>query len=199
MSIFKTILSIITIIIIISIFMSFSIRKKTERQSYRLVKQFDDFEIRYYPKSIMATVTSNTETYMDNSNSNFRRLAGYIFGNNNREDKISMTAPVHMQKKGNKNEMSFVMPSQYKMEQLPTPRDSSIKLHYSEEGYYAAIKFGGYANNRIIENKEEQLKKLIEQKGYEIIGLFHFLGYNAPWDFLNRENEILVKITFQEE
>ncbi len=179
--------------------MSFSIRKKTERQSYRIVKQFDDFEIRFYPKSIMASVTSNTETYMDNSNTNFRRLAGYIFGNNNREDKISMTAPVHIQKNGNKNEMSFVMPSKYKMEQLPTPKDSSIKLHYSEEGYYAAIKFGGYANDRIIQQKEEQLTKLIEQNGYEIIGLFHFLGYNAPWDFLNRENEILVKIAFQEE
>jgi len=197
MPLLKTFFTAIIIILTISLFMSFRI-KKTERQSYRLVRQFEDFEIRFYPTSIMATVTSNDNTYMESSNSNFRRLAGYIFGNNENQNKISMTAPVHIQKKGNNNEMSFVMPSSYKMEQLPTPNDSSVKLHYSDEGYFAALKFGGYANDKIIEQKKEKLKKLVEQFGYQTIDSFRFLGYNAPWDFFNRENEILVRILFKE-
>lgn len=197
MTIFKTIFIVITVLVSIFLFMSFQI-KKTERQPYRLVKQFENFEIRFYPISIMASVTSTDESYMESSNSNFRRLAGYIFGNNEKENKISMTAPVHIQKKGNTNEMSFVMPSSYKMEQLPSPKDSSIKLHYSEAGYFAALKFGGYANDKIIEQKKVKLKTLLEQHGYETIDAFRFLGYNAPWDFLNRENEILVRISFKE-
>lgn len=96
----------------------------------------------------MASVKSSSETYMGNSSDNFRKLAGYIFGANQSSNKISMTAPVYMEKDTASSKMSFVMPAQYNLNDLPKPQDSTIELHYSEEGYFAAIKFGGFANEK---------------------------------------------------
>jgi hypothetical protein len=191
--------SIISIIIfILIIIMSYTLKQKTERQNYRLVKTIQEIEIRFYPKAIMATVNSPSETDTGNSNNNFSKLAGYIFGGNQASNKISMTAPVHMERNNEISNMSFVMPSNYKMEQLPKPNDESIKLHYSEEGYFAAIKFGGYANEKTIVKKENELKIKLKELGILHNNKFVLLGYNAPWDVINRENEVLVKVEYTE-
>ena len=193
----KIIITLLFAIVILSI-MSFKIFNKTERQKFELIESREGFEIRFYPKAIMATVNSSSPDYMDESNSNFRRLANYIFGGNKASNKIAMTAPVHMNKTKEGSSMSFVMPSEYSMEKLPEPSDKSVQLHYSEEGYYAAIKFGGYANSRVILKKELELKEYLQKENIEFLGEFSYLGYNAPWDFVNRENEILVKINYKE-
>jgi hypothetical protein len=43
----------------------------------------------------------------------FRRVASYIFGGNDKNESISMTAPVFMEM-GNNTKMAFVMPKNYK-------------------------------------------------------------------------------------
>ena len=169
---------------------------KTERRPYTTIKSEHGFEIRYYPAAIIATVESEGGSYMGNSNNNFRRLAGYIFGGNMTEQKIAMTAPVYICRDANSSRMSFVMPANYTREQLPMPKDSSVKLQQSEDGYFAAIKFGGYAVERIIMKKENQLKAMLAGAGIASLGEYNYLGYNAPWDLINRENEIVVKIAF---
>ena len=189
---------ILIIIFILIIIMSYTLKQKTERQNYRLVKTMQEIEIRFYPKAIMATVNSPSESYTGNSNNNFSKLAGYIFGGNQASNKISMTAPVHMERNNESSNMSFVMPANYKMEQLPKPNDESIKLHYSEEGYFAAIKFGGYANEKTIVKKEDELKRKLKELGILHNNKFVLLGYNAPWDVINRENEVLVKVEYTE-
>ena len=183
--------------LIITLFMSFKFLNKTERQKYELIEKREGFEIRFYPKAILATVESPSKEYMQESNSNFRRLANYIFGGNKSSNQIAMTAPVHMNKNEKGSSMSFVMPSNYKMEDLPQPLDKDVKLHYSEEGYYAVVKFGGYANSKDIRKKESELSELLKKSGVDTIGNFSYLGYNAPWDFINRENEVLIKIKFE--
>jgi hypothetical protein len=90
------------------------------------------------------------------------------------------------------------MPGVYDMDKLPQPKDSLVKLHYSVEGYYAALKFGGYANENKVTRKIEELKTSLAQMGYTTIGSYTYLGYNAPWDVINRENEIIVQIEFTE-
>lgn len=194
----KTIGVILIIIPILTVIMSYTLKQKTERQNYRLVKTMQEIEIRFYPKAIMATVKSPSGSYTGNSNNNFRKLADYIFGSNQRSDKISMTSPVHMKKNSDGSSMSFVMPSKYSMEELPKPNDKNIELHYSDEGYYAAVKFGGYASEKIILNKEDELKQKLSENGISHNNKFVYLGYNAPWDIINRENEVLVKIDFKE-
>ena len=194
------IVSVVVIIIFISFilftYMAYAANKKVERQHFDVVKKEDGFEIRFYPKAIMATVSKPRQGEERGANQNFRTLAGYIFGGNKAEKKIAMTAPVHMERDSNSNKMSFVLPSGYKMSDLPDPNDTSIKLHYSDEGYYAALQFGGFAGESKIKKKEAELKELLHKKGYEVAGTFNYLGYNAPWDIINRENDIIVKINY---
>ncbi len=194
------IISVVIIIVVISFilftYMSYAANKKVERQRYDVVKQEEGFEIRFYPKALMASVSTQRNGEERGGNQNFRTLAGYIFGGNKTEKKIAMTAPVHMERNATANKMSFVLPSGYAMTDLPDPNDTSIKFHYSDEGYYAALKFGGFAGEDKIKRKEEELKELLQKKGYQAIGAFNYLGYNAPWDVVNRENEIIVQIAY---
>ena len=68
-----------------------------ESQPYKLIKDFEVFEIRYYP-SVHMVQTESTET----SGNNFSKLFQYISGSNESNLKIAMTTPVHMEKKGGK-------------------------------------------------------------------------------------------------
>jgi len=192
----------ILIIILVSTFVFYLLYKtygsgrKVERQRYNIVKQEKDFEIRFYPRSIMASVSSKKVNNETDANTNFRRLASYIFGGNRQEKKIAMTAPVYMESDSNENRMSFVLPAQYQMSDLPDPNDISINIHYSDEGYFACLRFSGFAGRKKIEEKENQLRQLLEQTGYKVTGKYIYLGYNAPWDVINRENDIIVKIDY---
>ena len=62
---------------------------KTEEQKYSLVRKYKDFEIRFYPSATIATINSNAKTYKDLSGPGFQKLAGYIFGGNETNTKIS--------------------------------------------------------------------------------------------------------------
>jgi hypothetical protein len=198
MSVFKIVLLVSFSVLILYSALTYAANSKVERQKYRLVKTINDVEFRFYPKVIMASVASGGATYLGNSNNHFRTLAGYIFGGNKKDEKIAMTAPVHMAQNDKGSEMSFVMPGEYDMDKLPQPKDSLVKLHYSVEGYYAALKFGGYANENKVTRKIEELKTALAAMGYTTIGSYTYLGYNAPWDVINRENEIIVQIEFTE-
>ncbi len=192
------IISIATVLILTFFFMSYATNRKTERQQYNLVKKENGFEIRFYPRAIMATVLSEKTGEERDANPNFRRLAGYIFGGNKHNQKIAMTAPVYMEQDSEKNKMSFVLPSSYKIADLPDPNDSTINLHYSEEGYFAALRFGGFANTGKIRAKEQELKELLTKAGYSTTGSFKYLGYNAPWDIINHENDVIVMISYND-
>lgn len=198
MSVFKIVLLVSLSVLILYSALTYAANSKVERQKYRLVKTINDVEFRFYPKVIMASVASGGSTYMGNSSNHFRTLAGYIFGGNKKDEKIAMTAPVHMAQNDKGSEMSFVMPGVYDMDKLPQPKDSLVKLHYSVEGYYAALKFGGYANENKVTRKIEELKAALADMGYTTLGSYTYLGYNAPWDVINRENEIIVQIEFTE-
>ena len=182
--------------LVVTSLMSYAANRKTERQQYQTIKWMDGFEIRFYPKAVMATVKSDGDSYMSNSNNDFRALAGYIFGGNKSSAKIAMTAPVHIEKDSGFNKMSFVMPSSYKMGDLPTPQNQNIELHYGGEGYFAALKFGGFASEHKIRKHIDELKAMLHKASYETIGNISYLGYNAPWELIGRENEVIVQVKY---
>ena len=193
----KTLVITISVIIVIFIlFQSFTIMsiKKTEEQKYSVVQSEKEFEIRFYPSAIMATVKSDAVTYRELSGPGFRKLAGYIFGGNEAEVKISMTSPVHMDINDSVSEMSFVMPSKYDENNLPKPADSKIIIHKSLDEYVAAIRFSGFASDQDIRTYSEKLKNLLAAKGITSYGNFRFLGYNPPFQLLGRRNEIIVSV-----
>lgn len=184
--------SILTLIIIQFIgVMAFA---KTEEQKYRVVHSETGFEVRFYPSATLATVYSSAKSYKELSGPGFRKLAGYIFGDNNTDTKISMTSPVHMNINSSQSSMSFVMPSSYTADKLPAPDDKDVKIEKTPDEYVAAIKFGGYASDEDIVSYSEKLKKLLDEKGISYYGNFRYLGYDPPFKPFGRRNEIIVSV-----
>ena len=93
--------------------------------------------------------------------------------------------------------MSFVMPSEMKMEDLPIPNDSSIRFVISTIDTVATLRFSGFASDRDIYDKTEVLKKWLETKKIIACSDFRYLGYNPPYQFINRRNEIMVSIKYK--
>lgn len=182
---------------IAQIYISMSIFK-TEQQKYKVLHSFDEFEIRFYPSATLATVEMNVNSYKDLSATGFRTLAAYIFGANEANKKIAMTAPVHMDIKENGSSMSFVMPEGYCKDNLPKPKDAKIHISKTEDEYIAAIKFGAYASDKKIMKYTKKLDALLFKNHIAHRSNFRFLGYNPPYQFFGRRNEIIVSIEWNE-
>jgi hypothetical protein len=170
---------------------------KTEEQKYSTVHKYRDFEIRFYPSATIATISSNAKTYRDLSGPGFRQLAGYIFGGNETNAKISMTSPVQMNINDSVSTMSFVMPSAYTKESLPRPNDPNVHIKNTEDEYVAVIRFGGYASDKDLKYYSEKLQNLLKEKGIASFGNYRFLGYNPPFQFIGRRNEIIVAVDWK--
>jgi hypothetical protein len=171
---------------------------KVEKQKYRVVKIEEGFEIRFYPKAMFATIQSSGTNYKQVASSGFRKLAGYIFGGNDQSKSIAMTAPVRMEMSEKGSAMSFVMPDKYDASSLPKPKDATVQIKESKESYEAVIAFGGYANDEKINEYSNKLVALLNMKGIKIIGGYNFLGYNAPFEFFGRKNEISIPVEWKE-
>jgi hypothetical protein len=171
---------------------------KTEEQKYSLVRKYRDFEIRFYPSATVATISSNAKTYRDLSGPGFQKLAGYIFGGNEGNKKISMTSPVQMDINDSVSTMSFVMPSAYTIESLPKPNDPNVQIINTSDEYVAVIRFGGYASDEDLRLYSEKLQNLLKENGITTMGNYRFLGYNPPFQFINRRNEIIVTVEWNE-
>jgi len=197
MKIFYILSALAIIIIAFQSFRSFS-ASSIETQKYRVVKKEEGFEIRFYPKATFATIRSTGTNYKQVASSGFRKLVGYIFGGNDQNKSIAMTAPVRMEMSEKGSAMSFVMPEKYDMASLPKPKDATVEIKQSSEVYAAVIAFGGYANDEKINDYTNKLVALLQKKNIKIIGGFNFLGYNAPYEFIGRKNEISIPIEWKE-
>ena len=187
-----------TLITVLLAIQSFTIMAlaETEKQKYRVVSEGKGFEIRFYPSAIFATVYSDARSYRELAYPGFRKLAGYIFGGNESETKISMTSPVHMDMSS--SSMSFVMPSAFAEDSLPRPDDPGVKIERTEDIYVAALQFGGYASDQKISRYTLKLKSLLQDAGVTWYGTFRYLGYNPPFRFIGRKNEIIVNVRWDE-
>lgn len=109
-----------------------------------------------------------------------------------------MTSPVHMDLEESEASMSFVMPSEYPLSDLPKPDNPGIILHQTEDEYVAAIQFGGYATDKDIEFYSEKLLNSLKKKGIIITGNVRYFGYNPPYQVYNRRNEVIVPVKWNE-
>jgi hypothetical protein len=187
------------IILLIVLLQSFTIMPiiKTEEQKHSLVRKYKDFEIRFYPSTTIATINSNAKTYKDLSGPGFQKLAGYIFGGNEANKKISMTTPVQMDINDSVSTMTFVMPSAYTKENLPKPNDPNVNIKNTADEYVAVIRFSGYTSDKDLKFYSEKLQNLLKENGITSFGNYRFLGYNPPFQFIGRRNEIIVAVDWK--
>ncbi len=191
----------VIVVVVIVIFQSYTLMaaNKTEEQKYTVILKDKDFEIRFYPSATLATIHSDAKTYKDLSGSGFRKLARYIFGGNETNTSISMTAPVHMNINDTVSSMSFVMPSSYSEDMLPKPNNPDVFIQKSADEYVAVIQFGGFASDKDLVFYSAKLKKLLEEKGISYYGNTRFLGYNPPFQLVGRRNEMIVSVNWKAE
>lgn len=163
-----------------------------EEPRYTVLEKIDDrIEVRQYEAQVVA-VTPMSES----QNNGFRVLAGYIFGGNDKDEKIAMTAPVATTMAGDQREMTFMMPNEYTLESLPKPLDGRVDFRSIPAYTAAVIRFSGRANGSIAEEKWLALKTVLEGTDWQIVGQPTLNQYNPPWTlgFLRR-NEIIVPVT----
>lgn len=193
----KIIIVIILVVFIIQQMLSNNSAKNTETPAYKILKKFENFEIREYPQLIMAT-TKLGDSYGKNSGNGFRTVASYIFGGNQTSEKISMTAPVIVEM-SDTMKMSFIMPAAYTMDQLPQPNSSQVVLHEELSKIVAVIAYSGFSNDKKMEAYQSRLQQELQRNNLTPAGPFMYYGYNPPYQLTNRRNEIAVEVQWRKE
>ncbi len=164
-----------------------------ETYPYTVSKTFKKFEIRTYEASLFTSVNSNTKDFKNASSKGFSVLAGYIFGGNEKNEKIAMTSPVAMSLEESMT-MMFLFFKKFNRNNLPKPNASNIEFLEIPEKKVAAISFGGWANNKKIALQKQKLINALNNKGIKHTSKFYYLGYNAPYEVFNRKNDIIVEL-----
>ena len=173
--------------------------EELEEPTYELLRKYRGFEVRKYADTIQARVSSRGMNY-DESARPFRRIASYIFGGNEKQQSIAMTAPVHIWQSDEESLMAFTMPSKYKMDELPKPNDSGVELLHVEGEIVAVLKFSGLSRPSKSLRLQKKLRKLIEAEDLTISGNAKLAVYDNPMTTLPflRRNEIHIPLKNQE-
>lgn len=167
-----------------------------ETPEYQVLATYGKVEVRRYPKMLVAK-TATSDNSFDRSGSNgFRTVANYIFGGNERNQKIAMTAPVVMNL-GDTASMYFVMPKEYGKDDLPKPTSPNVEVTEVGSKVLAVLRFGGFSSDQSIKSHCEELGKTLSKQGIEPQSDFMYMGYNAPWDVINRRNEVAVEVAWE--
>lgn len=167
-----------------------------ENQPYTLIEKHDAFEIRHYPSAAIAQLPISGDSYRSILNRGFRSLASYIFGKNDRSEKIAMTAPViytansqapnHTPYQGT---LAFIMPQALPYENLPHPENPEIILSRTPPTTIAHLAFGGFlkfAGYKTFQKKEQELLALIQQYKLTSKGPIQHLYYTDPFNLSPR-------------
>ena len=104
-----------------------------------------------------------------------------------------MTSPVAMKLEDSMT-MMFMVPKELKKEMLPKPNQSLIEFKEEPAKTVAAISFSGWANDKKIEKYKQKLQSALDAEGIAYTERFYFFGYNAPYEFFNRKNEVIVEL-----
>lgn len=188
----------------------FGVRSE-ETPKYEVLTSDGDKEIRSYSSYIVAKTRVKGE-FKAVQNEAFRILAGYIFGDNKtkqtismtapvvqseaQSEKISMTAPVVQAASDDGWVMSFMMPSKYKMSDLPTPNDPRIEFEEIPPQVFAVIRYSGRGRDVDNQKKAVELSEWLSGKSdYKSIAKPSYAGFDPPWalPFLRR-NEMMIQL-----
>ena len=186
----------------------FGIRSADE-PSYQVLNDYGHIQIRQYPALVVAQ-TEVTADYKNSSSKGFQRLAGYIFGDNKKQQKMAMTAPVIQeqeaeamamtapviqQKSGTVWLMAFVLPSNYSVATAPVPLNTAVIIKEIPGKKVAVLRYSGSLSEQGIEEKSEELQNWLSQQGYKAVSPSRSAAYDPPWTlpFLRR-NEVHIDI-----
>ena len=194
-----------------------------EEPIFKVLVTDGSFEIRQYAPMLVAETL--VEGDMDEASSKgFRLIADFIFGNNQvsnaqTKSKIAMTAPVTAEPQSSKISMtapvtlepssaamtmqtakqwriSFVMPSQYTMENIPKPNNNAVRLKEIPGKYFAVQTYSGFNTLARVQRKTDETVAWAGKRSLKVIGTPQISRYDPPWTLpIFRRNEIMVEIS----
>ena len=171
----------------------------TQRQEFKVLQSYKDFELREYQPCVLAEVKVSAE-YSNATNSAFGSLFRYISKGNKGSQKIAMTAPViaaQKDKKTNENEwfVSFVMPSGSKFGHLPHPNDPQVILRELDTETCIAASFRGRATQEVAEKKIQALRAAALKENIALSDETRICRFDPPFKpgFL-QYNEIVIPV-----
>jgi hypothetical protein len=192
----KTVLIVLSIIVVVfAIVQIYAMKSQNgiEVYPFKVDKTYDTFEVRSYEATLFTSVKLKTSDYKKGSSQGFSILAGYIFGGNDENKKIAMTSPVSMSLEDSMT-MMFMVPKNFNKENLPKPNASQIEFREEPAKKMAVITFGGWANDEKIEDYKNLLINALDKEEISYTNRFYFFGYNAPYEAINRKNEVVVEL-----
>ena len=171
--------------------------EEIEEPQWQLIDTVGKVELRRYAARVQA-VTELEDS--GQSSAGFRRLAGFIFGGNEREQSIAMTAPVQETLQNERPLMTFTMPRGYALAELPAPDDRRVRLVAVPEQTVAAIRCSGWATRGKIGRMTRERTAVLAEHGIAVAGRPMLNQYNPPWTPpLFRRNEITLAIDLPEQ
>lgn len=167
------------------------------KPEYVVLEKTGELEIRQYPTLIVARTRVQAD-FEDAGNMAFRRLAGYIFGDNAEKQKISMTAPVIMapEPAGDGTYwVSFFMPEEYQLADLPSPTDGLVEITRVPATKMAVVIYKGGWSEGNYDSAMERLMRLLSSTRWKVSGEPVWARYNSPFrpSFM-RTNEVMVPV-----
>lgn len=149
-------------------------------------------ELRRYEPYVVAEVTVPGPAQQA-GNQGFSYLGGYIFGRNQGDRKIAMTAPVAQARadSGAGYVVQFMMPSSFTMDTLPLPTDPKVRLKEVPGQRVIAVMYSGTWSQSNYDEHLTLLKAAAEEAGLKTQGEPVYARYDAPWvPWFMRRNEI---------
>lgn len=196
--------------------------KAAEEPTYRVTLRDGSIEVREYAGYAIARTTV-TASYREATRAGFRRLFGYITGDNRATADIDMTAPVLLTPQSEAIEMTapvliepqsgfrtvdslagddidawsvaFVLPQGYTKASAPPPKDERITVTDIGAHRIACIVFRGRLNDQAAEASRKELAQWLDSRGLKHAGDWQIAGYNPPWTLPGlRRNEVMVTL-----
>jgi hypothetical protein len=169
----------------------------TERQEFKVLQTYDDFELREYLPCVIAEVKVSGK-YSTVSSSAFASLFNYISSGNKSSEKIAMTAPVIAAQNADSSEsdewyVSFVMPAGATFGQLPHPNDSQVKLRELATETCVAKSFRGRATEELSQKITQELRTSASKANIALSNETRICRFDAPFKpGLFHYNEIVI-------
>ena len=186
--------------------------RETEEPHYRVIDRSGAIEVREYGPRIAAETTVPSGEMAARS-TGFRRLAGYIFGDNEPRAEIAMTAPIAQAKQqiamtapvvqssgdggssGGPWTIRFFMPASYTLATLPKPRNPDVELVEVPGETVAVLRYAGSTSAENVAAKQAELLRALQTGAWQPSGDVVTWFYDPPWTLPPfRRTEAVVRV-----
>jgi hypothetical protein len=187
--------------------------RSAEEAHYNVVDDQGEFQLREYAGLVVVETTVKAE-FDEAGSQAFKRLFGYISGNNEGSREIAMTAPVMVSDdkpvEGESIDMmapvivnqnadgwryAFVLPASYSLDSAPLPTNPDVKLLEIKPKRVATLRYSGLLNESDFRDNTQRLQLWMASNGLKPASSARVAGFDPPWALpFVRRNEVMIDV-----